>query len=74
LTSAPHNGFDGWMEDYGKFLFGPDLLAAPVLEPGARWRRVYLPRGRWIDLWRSARYVERSGGLRLGRSRALSSD
>ena len=56
----------------GEFLFGPDLLAAPVLEPGARSRRVYLPRGRWIDLWRSVRYVERSGGLRLGRSRVLS--
>ena len=56
----------------GQFLFGPDLLAAPVLEPGARSRRVYLPRGRWIDLWRSARYEERSGGLRLGRPRVLS--
>ena len=54
-----------------EFLFGPDLLAAPVLGPGARSRRVYLPSGRWVDLWRSARYVERSGGLRLGRSRVL---
>ena len=39
--------------------FGPDLLAAPVLEPGARTRRLYLPRGRWVDLWRSARYATR---------------
>jgi sulfoquinovosidase len=53
------------------FLFGPDLLAAPVTHPGQRRRRVYLPPGRWIDLWRSAAYVERSGGLRLGRSRLL---
>ena len=29
----------------GEFLFGPDLLAAPVVEPGAKERRVYLPRG-----------------------------
>ena len=38
-----------------EFLFGPDLLAAPVLEPGATERALYLPRGRWVDLWRSAR-------------------
>ncbi|HEU4656308.1 MAG TPA: TIM-barrel domain-containing protein [Capillimicrobium sp.] len=50
-----------------QFLFGDDLLAAPVLEPGARSRRVWLPRGRWIDLWRSVDYVPRSGGLRIAR-------
>jgi alpha-glucosidase (family GH31 glycosyl hydrolase) len=54
-----------------EFLFGPDLLAAPVLEPGARTRRLYLPRGHWVDLWRSARYDSRSGGLRLGRARLM---
>lgn len=48
-----------------EFLFGPDLLAAPVIEPGASERRLYLPRGRWIDLWRSAAYREDTGGLRL---------
>jgi alpha-glucosidase (family GH31 glycosyl hydrolase) len=52
-----------------EFLFGPDLLAAPVVEPGARERRLYLPRGRWIDLWRSASYREGTGGLRLGGAR-----
>ena len=32
------------------FLFGPDLLIAPVLEPGARVREVYLPAGRaWVE-------------------------
>ena len=36
-----------------EFLFGPDLLAAPVLKAGATEREVYLPRGRWVDLWRS---------------------
>ncbi len=48
-----------------EFLFGPDLLAAPVVEAGARERRLYLPSGRWVDLWRSASYREDSGGLQL---------
>jgi alpha-glucosidase (family GH31 glycosyl hydrolase) len=56
---------------HDQYLFGPDLLAAPVLEPGAVRRRLYLPRGRWVDLWRSARYVGRTGGLELGRARML---
>jgi alpha-glucosidase (family GH31 glycosyl hydrolase) len=54
-----------------QFLFGPDLLAAPVLEPGATERELYLPRGRWVDLWRSAAYDERGGGIRLDRPRLL---
>ena len=53
------------------FLFGPDLLAAPVLDPGARERLLYLPRGEWVDLWRSASYRESDGGLELGRARLL---
>jgi alpha-D-xyloside xylohydrolase len=33
-----------------EFLFGPDLLIAPVLEPAATAREVYLPAGRaWIE-------------------------
>ena len=54
-----------------EFLFGPDLLAAPVLKPGATERELYLPRGRWVDLWRSARYDEQSGALTLDRPRLL---
>jgi alpha-glucosidase (family GH31 glycosyl hydrolase) len=53
------------------FMFGPDLLAAPIVAPGARRRALYLPAGRWVDLWRSARYLERSGGLALRRARVL---
>ncbi|MGP1395523.1 MAG: TIM-barrel domain-containing protein [Inquilinaceae bacterium] len=35
-----------------QFLLGPDLLVAPVLEAGARMRRVYLPAGEtWRDAW-----------------------
>ncbi len=53
------------------FMFGPDLLAAPVLRPGATRRELYLPAGQWVDLWRSARYRPGDGGLELGRARLL---
>src|SRR5690606_2242305 len=43
-----------------QYMFGPDLLVAPVLEPGARRRRVYLPAGaRWVE---AASGVEHAGG------------
>ncbi|MGH2988879.1 MAG: glycoside hydrolase family 31 protein [Solirubrobacterales bacterium] len=40
----------GWTlaDAYG---YGPALWVAPVLEPDADVRRVYLPRGEWIDTW-----------------------
>jgi alpha-D-xyloside xylohydrolase len=35
-----------------EFLFGPDVLVAPVLEAGARERDVYLPAGAsWTHVW-----------------------
>jgi alpha-D-xyloside xylohydrolase len=34
-----------------EYLFGRDLLVAPILEDGARKRRVYLPEGAWEDYW-----------------------
>jgi alpha-D-xyloside xylohydrolase len=35
-----------------QFMFGPDLLVAPVLFEGARSRRVYFPAGTgWCDGW-----------------------
>ena len=43
-----------------QFLFGRDVLVAPVLEPGARTRRVYLPAGAgWTDTWSG---TEHDGG------------
>lgn len=44
-----------------EFMLGPSILVASVVEPGARWRRVYLPdNGRgWFD-WAGERYF--SGG------------
>lgn len=37
------------MHIFAEFLLGEDIIAAPVIEKGARTRHVYLPRGRWID-------------------------
>jgi alpha-D-xyloside xylohydrolase len=35
-----------------QFMFGPDVLVAPVTEHGAREREVYLPEGAsWVDAW-----------------------
>ena len=35
-----------------QFLFGPDLLVAPILHAGATSREVYLPAGaKWTDAW-----------------------
>ncbi|MGH9490362.1 MAG: TIM-barrel domain-containing protein [Terriglobales bacterium] len=38
-----------------QYLWGRDILVAPVLEPGARQRRVYLPPGIWYDFWTGER-------------------
>ncbi len=40
-------------EDSDDLMLGPFLLAAPVVTPGERARRVYLPRGPawWFDFW-----------------------
>jgi alpha-glucosidase/alpha-D-xyloside xylohydrolase len=34
-----------------EYLWGRDILVAPVVEPGARRRTLYLPRGLWYDFW-----------------------
>ena len=39
-----------------EFLFGPDVLVAPVVQEGARGREVYLPAGAdWLDAWTGER-------------------
>jgi alpha-D-xyloside xylohydrolase len=46
-----------------QYMFGPDLLVAPITSPGARSRSVYLPPGaRWTDLHTGTSY---SGGQRV---------
>ena len=34
-----------------EFIWGRDVLVAPVVEKGAKSRRVYLPQGTWLDWW-----------------------
>jgi len=40
-----------------EYLFGPDLLVAPVVEPGQTARHVYLPGGEWYD-WHTDEHHE----------------
>jgi len=54
-----------------EFMFGPDLLAAPVHQPGQTQRSLYLPGGKWIDFWRALRYADRDGSFSLGRTKLL---
>jgi alpha-glucosidase len=39
-----------------EYLFGRDILVAPVLEEGATERIVYLPAGAWVDFWTDTVY------------------
>jgi alpha-glucosidase len=39
-----------------EYLFGPDILVAPVLEENCDERRVYLPVGNWTDFWTDKQY------------------
>jgi alpha-glucosidase (family GH31 glycosyl hydrolase) len=47
LASAyPAAGYE-YVDD--EFLLGTNILVAPVIEPGARERRVVIPPGHWVD-------------------------
>ena len=39
------------LERSGEYLWGRDILVAPVVEKGATSRKLYLPRGVWHDFW-----------------------
>jgi alpha-glucosidase (family GH31 glycosyl hydrolase) len=39
------------VENGHQYLWGRDMLIAPVYEKGAKTREVYLPRGDWYDWW-----------------------
>jgi len=47
-----------------QYLWGRNVLVAPVVEKGATTRRIYLPRGAWYDFWTHER-VE--GGREINR-------
>lgn len=40
-----------------EYLFGSEILVAPILDQGATQRQVYLPAGEWIDFWNEAAYT-----------------
>jgi alpha-glucosidase len=40
-----------------QFLYGADVMVAPVIEAGAVMRRVYLPQGEWRHLWSGKPYA-----------------
>jgi alpha-glucosidase len=41
----------------GEFLFGDDLLVAPIVKDGEREQEVYLPAGVWFDFWTGRHYA-----------------
>jgi alpha-D-xyloside xylohydrolase len=41
-----------------EYMFGPDLLVAPVMEAGQRTRSLYLPAGAaWTSAWTGSEYA-----------------
>ena len=54
LLEYPEDGATYGMDD--QFLFGSDLLVAPVLRAEVQQRGVYLPRGEWYDFWSGERH------------------
>ncbi len=52
-TFVAFPGDERCLEDCDDVMLGPFLLAAPVVAPHERARRVYLPKGppRWFDFW-----------------------
>jgi alpha-glucosidase len=40
-----------------EFLFGEDLLVAPVVLQGATTRDIYLPKGEWFDFWTGRKFA-----------------
>jgi alpha-glucosidase/alpha-D-xyloside xylohydrolase len=47
-----------------EYLWGRDMLVAPVVEKGATERKVYLPKGEWYDFWTNQRH---EGGREISR-------
>jgi alpha-glucosidase/alpha-D-xyloside xylohydrolase len=50
-----------------EYLWGRDMLVAPVVEKGATSRTLYLPHGLWYDFWTGQKMDEVSGGAEITR-------
>lgn len=48
-----------------QFFFGPKLLVAPVLEPGATSVRAHLPAGEWVHVWSGRMYGDPDRATRV---------
>jgi alpha-glucosidase/alpha-D-xyloside xylohydrolase len=48
-----------------QYLWGRDILVAPVVERGATRRSVYLPKGDWYDFWTNEKHA---GGREIERA------
>ena len=48
-----------------EYLWGRDILVAPVFEKGAAERKLYLPRGTWYDFWTNEK---QDGGREVARA------
>jgi alpha-glucosidase (family GH31 glycosyl hydrolase) len=62
VLNYPHDP-KTWTVDH-EYLWGDDLLVAPVTREGATAWPVYLPDGEWFDFWTGERYVG-PGGVTL---------
>ncbi len=40
-----------------QYMFGSELLVAPVIEEGRRCKMVAFPKGNWVDLWTAQNYA-----------------
>ena len=49
-VGAVANAADAWA-DVATYVLGEQLLAAPVIDDGARQRTLYAPLGRWLSWW-----------------------
>lgn len=64
VLANPDDAGAGARDD--QYMFGPDILVAPVYVEGATQRELYLPQGRWIEWWRAVNYNEATGEFSMG--------
>ena len=48
---------EAWSKE-DEYMFGPDVLVAPIMYENQRERKVYLPKGQWISLFGEQEYSE----------------